>query len=188
MPAARHSTASELVAILNERDELGLVAPLLEQLVREIGALPGWRAALAWANVQAGRAEEARARDRGAHRRRVRGLPARHQLPAALAVLAHAVGELGDAVLAARVEPQLAPYADPGSCFGAGAATLGPVAYCSALLQLLQDRHDAAASFELALELSERMRARPYEARSRAGLAEALRRRGGRATRRGPTS
>ena len=47
------------------------------------------------------------------------------------------------------------------------------------MLQLLQDRHDeAAASFERALELSARMRARPYEARSLAGLAEALRRRG----------
>jgi hypothetical protein len=47
-------------------------------------------------------------------------------------------------------------------------------------MQLLQDRaEDAAASFERALERSRTMRARPYEARSQAGLAAALRRCGG---------
>jgi hypothetical protein len=47
------------------------------------------------------------------------------------------------------------------------------------MVRLVQDGHDeAAASFERALELAAKMRARPYEARSLAGLAEALRRRG----------
>ena len=61
--------------------------------------------------------------------------------------------------------------------FGPSAAcTLGPVAYCVGMLQLLLDRPaEAAASFELALERSRAMRARPYEARSQAGLAAALR-------------
>jgi len=55
-------------------------------------------------------------------------------------------------------------------------ASLGPVAYAAGVVQLVQGRAAAAAeSFELALELSERMRARPYAARSRAGLAAALR-------------
>jgi hypothetical protein len=45
------------------------------------------------------------------------------------------------------------------------------------MLQLLQDRPaEAAASFEQALERSRAMRARPYEARSQAGLAAALHR------------
>ena len=44
-------------------------------------------------------------------------------------------------------------------------------------MQLLQDRPaEAAASFERAIERSRAMRARPYEARSQAGLAAALRR------------
>ncbi len=60
---------------------------------------------------------------------------------------------------------------------GPSACTLGPVAYSVGALRLLLDRPaDAAASFELALERSLAMRARPYEARSRAGLAAALRR------------
>jgi hypothetical protein len=52
------------------------------------------------------------------------------------------------------------------------------VAYSLGLVRLVQGRwHDAIASFELAIERSERMCARPYVARSRAGLADALRRR-----------
>ena len=60
---------------------------------------------------------------------------------------------------------------------GPSACTLGPVAYSVGMLRLLQDRPaEAAASFELAIERSRTMRARPYEARSQAGLAAALRR------------
>ena len=99
---------------------------------------------------------------------------------ARLAQVAHAVAELGDAELAARVEPLLAPYAGFWVVLGPAACTLGPIAYSVGALQLLLDRPgDAAASFELALERSRAMRARPYEARSQAGLAAALRRLGG---------
>lgn len=53
-----------------------------------------------------------------------------------------------------------------------------PVAYSLALLQLSQNRlDDAIPTFEEAVERAASMRARPYVARSRAGLAEALRRR-----------
>jgi hypothetical protein len=94
---------------------------------------------------------------------------------------AHAIGELGDAALAARAAPLLEPFAGFWVVFGIGVSTLGPVAYSLGVLQLLQDRAaDAVTTFELALERSTRMRARPYVARSRAGLAEALRRRAGR--------
>ena len=90
-----------------------------------------------------------------------------------LAQLAHAIAELGDAELAARVEPLLAPYRESWVVFGPSAGcTLGPVAYSVGILQLLLDRpKEAAAAFELALERARLMRARPYVARSQAGLA-----------------
>ena len=73
----------------------------------------------------------------------------------------------------------MTPFRETWVVFGVGPATLGPVAYSAGVLQLVQERAGAAAeSFALALELSERMRARPYAARSRAGLAAALRLRG----------
>ncbi len=179
MTLLRGLYGAELISIHNERDELGLVAPFFEQMAREMDALPGWRATVAWAKVQAGRAEEARREIEDLIADDVAAIPRDTNYLAALAGIAHAVGELRDAELAARVEPHLGPFADSWVVLGPGASTLGPVAYCLGMLQLLQDRHDeAAASFERALELSARMRARPYEARSLAGLAEALRRRG----------
>jgi hypothetical protein len=95
-----------------------------------------------------------------------------------LVICAHAVGELDDAELAGRIEPLLEPYRELWLVTGTVGVTLGPVAYALGLVQLTQDRpDDAVASFELALERAGRMRARPYVARSRVGLAEALRRR-----------
>jgi hypothetical protein len=93
-----------------------------------------------------------------------------------MAFAAHAIGQLRDAELAARAEAPLAPFQDLWVVFGVGGLTLGPAAYALGLVQLLQGKaDDAAATFELALERSEGMRARPYVARSRAGLADALR-------------
>jgi DNA-binding SARP family transcriptional activator len=179
MTMLRGFYGAELISIQNERDELGLAAPFFEQLVGEMDALPGWRAGLAWAKLQAGRAEEARCEIEELSAGGFAALPRDTNFLGSLSIVAHAVGELRDAELAARVEPQLAPFADSWVVLGPGASTLGPVAYCLGLLQLVQDRHDeATASFERALELSGKMRARPYEARSCAGLAEALRRRG----------
>jgi DNA-binding SARP family transcriptional activator len=179
MPMLLQTYVIERLALLNERDELDRLAPQVEQMVREIGALPGWRAALAWVHVQAGRPEPARAELEAISANGFAAFPRdAHFLPS-LALVAHAVGELDDAALAARVEPLLAPFREHWVVFGLVAATLGPVAYSLGLLQLVQDRAaDAATTFELALERSTRMRARPYVARSRAGLAEALRRRG----------
>ncbi|HET8948968.1 MAG TPA: hypothetical protein VFN44_00615, partial [Solirubrobacteraceae bacterium] len=179
MTMLRGFYGAELIAIHNERDELGEAAPFFEAMLREMDALPGWRSALAWAYVQSGRAGEARRMIEELATGGFAGIPNDTNLLAALTIVAHAVGELGDGELAALVEPQLAPFADTWVVLGPGAATLGPVAYSLGVLQLAQGRVDeAAASFERALELSERMRARPYEARSCAGLAEALRRRG----------
>ena len=63
---------------------------------------------------------------------------------------------------------------------GVGAATLGPVAYSVGITNLLCGKEDkAAAYFTVAIEKSESMHAWPYRARSQAGLAAALRRRGG---------
>jgi DNA-binding SARP family transcriptional activator len=170
-----------MLTLLAERGGFGGLAPQLEELVREIGSLPGWRATLAWAHLQAGRAELARAELEALSTDGFAVFPRDANLLPSLAVVAHALAELGDAGgLAALAEPLLRPLAGDWVIFGICSGTLGPAAYSLAVLQLLQDRaDDAIGSFELALERSSLMRARPYVARSRAGLAAALRRRGG---------
>jgi tetratricopeptide (TPR) repeat protein len=170
---------TNLLSLLNERGELGPHAPFFEGLVRQIAA-PGWWPALAWAHVQGGRPEQARELLEVMSADGFATTPRDSNFIARLGQVAHVVAELGDEELAARVEPQLAPYEDFWVVLGPAACTLGPIAYCVGEMRLLQDRPaEAAASFEQALERARAMRARPYVARSQAGLASALRRCGG---------
>jgi len=167
------------LSLHNERGELGPHTPVFERLAGQI-APPGWRPALAWAHLQAGRPELARELIEEMSAGGFATTPRDSNFIARLGQVAHVVAELGDADLAAAVEPLLAPYGDVWVVLGPSACTLGPVAYGVGALRLLLDRPaDAAESFELALERSLAMRARPYEARSRAGLAAAIRRAGG---------
>jgi DNA-binding SARP family transcriptional activator/tetratricopeptide (TPR) repeat protein len=166
------------LSLLNERGELAPHAPFFERLAQQI-APPGWRPALAWAHAQAGRPERARQLIEEMSENGFASTPRDSSFVARLAQVAHVVAELGDPELAARVEPRLAPYEDFWVVLGPSASTLGPVAYSVGMMRLLQDRPaEAAASFERAIERSRTMRARPYEARSQAGLAAALRRLG----------
>ncbi len=167
-----------LMGLLNERDELGTEVSFFERLVREMGGQPGWRAPLAWAQVQDGQLERGRRELEDLSAEEFAAIPRDINFVPALVICSHAIGELEDAELARRAEPLLGPYRELWTVTGTVGVTLGPVAYALGLLQLAQDRPDAAiASLELALERASQMRARPYVARSRAGLAAALRRR-----------
>jgi hypothetical protein len=155
------------------------MVPFAERMKRESRGLPGWQAPLAWCLVQAGRAGEGRAELERLSADGFAALPQDINFVPAMAFAAHAIGQLQDPELAARAEPLLEPFRDLWVVFGVGGSTLGPAAYSLGLLQLVRGDVDAAIpTFELALEQSQRMRARPYVARSRAGLADALRRRG----------
>ena len=77
-----------------------------------------------------------------------------------------------------EIEPLLRPLADYWVVLGPAPATLGPVAYCLGLLNLVRGQLDTAErDFQLALEKARLMRAAPYEAHSLFGLSEVLRRR-----------
>ena len=180
MPLLLQYRAVHRILLLHERDGLGAMVPFAERMKRESRGLPGWQAPLAWCLVQAGRSEEGRAELERLSADGFAALPHDINFVPAMAFAAHAIGQLQDVELAARAEPLLEPFPDLWVVFGVGGSTLGPVAYSLGVLQLVRDRAaDAATTFELALERSTRMRARPYVARSRAGLADALCRRDG---------
>jgi hypothetical protein len=167
-----------MLSLLNERGELGPYAPFFERLARQV-APPGWLPALAWVRAQAGQPEHARELIEAMSEAGFATLPRDSLFVPRLAQVAHVVAELGDAMLADRVEPLLAPYGEFWVVLGPAATTLGPVAYSIGALQLLQNRPEtAASSFEIALERSRAMRAWPYATRAQAGLAAALRRLG----------
>ena len=168
--------AAEMVQILNERGELGQTVAAIEHAASELDLVPGWRATLAWANVQAGRPDAARAEIADLVADGCAIFPRNAGFVPSLALLAHAVEELGDRDLAAPIEPLLVPHRDTWVVMGNGIATLGPVAYSLGVLQLALGRiDDAIATLELALDRANAMRARPYIARSQAALARALR-------------
>jgi DNA-binding SARP family transcriptional activator len=169
----------ELVALRSEQLRLGELSEHFEGLVREMGALPGWRTPLAWAYAQSGRTELARAELDALRRDDFAALPWDANYDAALGIVTHAVAELGDAEMAAQLEPLLRPLERNWVVLGPGPSTLGPMAYCLGLCSLLLERWDQAErDFELAIERCEAMRAEPYLAHSRLGLAKALRARG----------
>jgi hypothetical protein len=177
---ARQYYGVEMVQLRHEQGRLGDLVSHLEGLVADVGPLAGWRSALAWALVQAGRADDALAELGDLRRDGFAAIPRDANFLPALAMLAHVAGELHDADLAAELEPLLRPYTDYWVVLGPGAATLGPVAYSVGLLNLLCGQADKAARYlVVAAQKCELMGARPYLARSQAALAEALRRAGG---------
>jgi DNA-binding SARP family transcriptional activator len=180
MPLVVLYYAVHQVAILNERDDLGDLLPLCERMVREVPGIPGWRGPLTWARVQAGELERARAELEDLSTGGFAAVPRDINFLPTLTMASQALAQMDEAAgLAASLESLLEPFRELWVVFGVGGLTLGPVAYALGLAQLAQDRSDAAiTTFELALERSSQMRARPYIARSRAGLAEALRQRG----------
>jgi tetratricopeptide (TPR) repeat protein len=140
---ALQSYGVEMLQLRNEQLRLGELTEHYELLVREAAAIPGWRAALAWAHVQAGRGDHARAEIDDLRRNDLAALPRDGNLVPACAIL-------------------------------------GPVAFTLGLAsQLTGQLDDAVEDFELALERSTCMRARPYLAHTQIRLAQVLQRRKG---------
>jgi ATP/maltotriose-dependent transcriptional regulator MalT len=103
---------------------------------------------------------------------------------AALAALAEVCAVLGDRVQAARLYPLLHPYAGGTIVFRWGYACVGAAEYYLGLLAQTQQQGERAAQhFEAALDLNERMGARPYLARTQTAYAALLLARGQRSDR-----
>jgi tetratricopeptide (TPR) repeat protein len=175
---ALQSYGVEMLQLRNEQLRLGELTAHFELLVREVAAIPAWRTALAWAHVQAGRKDLARTEIDNLIRDDPAALPRDGNLVPACAILAHIAGELEDADLAAAIEPLLRSSAPYWVVLGYGPATLGPTAYSLGLAKELTGHlDDAVSDYELALDHSARMRARPYLAHTQVRLAHVLRRR-----------
>jgi DNA-binding SARP family transcriptional activator len=174
-PDALQFFGVEMIVLRGEQGRLGELEPHFARLVREVGALPGWKTALAWAYVQSGRPEAALTELEDLRANEFAALPFDANFDAALAIVSHIAAELGDAELAAEVDPLLRPYRDHWLVLGPAPATLGPIAYSVGLCALVAgDAATAAEDFALALDRAEAMRSGPYVARAHAGLAAAL--------------
>jgi DNA-binding CsgD family transcriptional regulator len=139
-------------------------------------AMAVFRAALAVALAETGRADQARAEVERLVAGDLAAVPRDPAWSFTLAILALACYHLGESGTAATLYPLLEPYADRNIVTGrVGAICAGPAAYFLGLLDLTRSRLEhALRRFQQAATLAGRMQADPMVAMSREGQARAL--------------
>jgi len=139
-------------------------------------AMAVFRAGVALALAEVGRADQARAELEQLAAGDLAAVPRDPAWSFTLAILALACYHLGESGTAVRLYPLLEPYAGRNIVTGrVGAICMGPAAYFLGLLDLALSRPDRAlCRFEQAAMLAGRIEARPMVAMSREGQARAL--------------
>jgi DNA-binding winged helix-turn-helix (wHTH) protein/RecA/RadA recombinase/tetratricopeptide (TPR) repeat protein len=139
---------------------------------------PAWRSALAALLAAAGRLDEARHEIARLAREDFTDVPRDRGWLPTLAFAAEVAHAIGDADLAERLHRALSPYAR--LCVVAGSLLFyGSVSHHLGLLAATRARdEDALVHFDAALDVHERIGARPWSARTQLAMAELLARRG----------
>ena len=138
-------------------------------------SIPGWRCVLAHLLAETGRADEARAILDDFAASDFKGIPLDGIWLGAVAYLAETAAAIGDPTHAAALHDMLQPYADRNVAVGLSATCTGSAArHLGLLAGLLGRRTPAIAYFETALAINERMRARPWVARTQIEFARLL--------------
>jgi predicted ATPase/DNA-binding NarL/FixJ family response regulator len=166
-----------VVAILRFlQGRFGETVELFQDMATRFPAVPVYRACLAAALAEAGRAGEAEAEVERLAAGDLAALPRDFTWSVSLATLALACHHLGDTEHGARMRELLVPYADRNIATGRVVALcLGPASYFLGLLDLTLDRPEQALQrFQDAAALADRMHAHPMIAHSRDGQARAL--------------
>ena len=174
-PNAGSATLLQAFVLRRERGGLERIEGAIRHYAESYATIPGWYCVLSLLQAESGRADEARATVDGFARDSFRGLPLDGIWLGAIAHLAETAAVLGDATHAAPLYDLLEPYADrnvaigwASTCYGSASRHLGLLA------DVLGRREQAIAHFEVALAMNERMRARPWVARTQVELARVL--------------
>ena len=156
----------QLYVLRREQGRLEEVEALIRRSVADNPTYPIWRCVLAQTLAELGRVDEAREAVEG-----VGELPFDEELLVSACLLLEAVAALEDSERLAELYELLSPFGDriavsyPEISVGAVARYLGVAAAG------LGRPSDAEGHFEKAIEINERIGARPWAERSRAGLA-----------------
>lgn len=169
----------QMFTIRREQGRLADVAPIIKHLVDENPDQPTWKPGFALVACDLGHRKPAqRMLDEFADGRLAIAVDAKRS--ATLAYLAEVCTAVEDRTCAERLYDLLAPYEGKTITAGVTTVCLGAAGrFLGLLATLLENWQAAEAHFEAALELDERVRARPWLAHSQHGYAQMLRRRGG---------
>jgi DNA-binding SARP family transcriptional activator/tetratricopeptide (TPR) repeat protein len=172
---AVNAYAQAMFNIRREQGRLQEVEPSVRRFIELYPALVAWRAALALLLVELGRMDEARAEFETLAVGGFDDLPRDANWLIGVTLLAEVCGALGDGARAEALYALLEPYAGrnvvvgrAATCNGAASRLLGILAAAMRAWEL------AEGHFISALEMHERMGARPWIARTQLAYAEML--------------
>ena len=176
--SAEVSYGLQLYLLRREQDRLAEVEELVRRAVEEHPTYPIWRCVLTQMLAELGHSDEARQALGGLAADGFAQVPFDESRLVSLGLLAEAANSLDDQERAAALYELLLPYGDriavayPEISTGAVARNLGLAAWT------VERWEDAERHFEAALELNERVGARPWLARTQADRAGMRRERG----------
>jgi tetratricopeptide (TPR) repeat protein len=174
-PNTGNATLLQACTLRRERGALERLEGPVRAYVDRFRTIPGWRCVLAHVLAETGREDEARAIVDDFAAADFRGIPLDAIWLAAVAYLAEAAAAIGDPTHAATLHDLLVPYADRNVTVGWASTCTGSASrHLGLLADLMGRREQAIAYFETALAMNERMRARPWVARTRVEFARLL--------------
>jgi DNA-binding SARP family transcriptional activator len=174
-PNTGNATLLQACTLRRERGGLERLDGPVRAYAERFAAIPGWRCVLAHLLAETDRHDEARAILDAFAADDFRGIPLDGIWLGAVAYLAETAAALGDPTHAAALHDLLEPYADRNVAVGWASTCTGSAARQLGLLaDLLGRRKPAIAYFETALAMNERMRARPWVARTQVEFARLL--------------
>jgi tetratricopeptide (TPR) repeat protein len=161
--------------IRREQGRLAEVEPAVRRFVERYPALLAWRAGLGLLLVELGRADEARDEFETLAARGFDDLPRDANWLIAVTLLAEVCGALADGARAESLYRLLEPYAGRNVVVGRAATCNGAAARLLGILAAAMHSWETAERhFISALEMHERMGARPWVARTQLAYAEML--------------
>jgi tetratricopeptide (TPR) repeat protein len=174
-PNTGNATLLQACTLRRERGRLERLEGPVRAYAERFHSIPGWVCVLAHLLAETGRHDEAREILDAFAADDFKGLPLDGIWLGAVAYLAETAAAIGDPTHAEALHDLLEPYADRNVAVGWASTCTGSAArHLGLLADLLGRRKQAIAYFEQALAMNERMRARPWVARTQVELARAL--------------
>ncbi len=174
-PNTGNATLLQACTLRRERGGFERLEGPVRAYAERFAAIPGWRCVLAHLLAETGRVDEAREILDAFGAEDFRGLPLDGIWLGAVGYLAETAAAIGDPTHAAALHDLLEPYADRNVAVGWASTCTGSAArHLGLLADLLGRRKPAIAYFETALAMNERMRARPWVARTQVEFARLL--------------
>jgi class 3 adenylate cyclase len=165
----------QMLILRREQGRLQELEPALKGFIERYPSVPGWRAALAWVLSDLGREAEARDEFEQLATNRFGQIPRDVNWLVSMSLLAETCALLRDARRAATLYELLLPYADRCVVVSFAVASFGSVArYLGMLAAAMSNWEEAAQHFARAIEVDERMGARPWVAHTQREYARML--------------